>query len=63
MLENYIKYLESGKIPYFWNKKNNLLSVDKIHLDNMKNRLRYIEKDLKAKYQTDPLVICQYLGE
>ncbi|KAK9752269.1 Mab-21 protein nucleotidyltransferase domain [Popillia japonica] len=61
MLENYIKYLESGKIPYFWNKKNNLLSVDKIHLDNMKNRLRYIEKDLKAKYQTDPLVICQYL--
>ncbi|GJQ80934.1 hypothetical protein Trydic_g4751 [Trypoxylus dichotomus] len=62
MLDNYIKYLENGKIPYFWNKKNNLLHISADHMANVKNRLKAIQKDLLAKYKTDPLVICQYLG-
>lgn len=62
MLDSYIKYIEDGKIPYFWNKKNNLLNLTDAQRDNIKYRLMAIQKDLLAKYKTDPKVICQYLG-
>lgn len=62
MLQKYAKYLENKNIPYFWNKKNNLLPKDgkTIALDNYAQRIKKIVLTIE-KNSTDANKIKDFL--
>lgn len=62
LLDNYIGYIDSGNIPYFWNKRYNLLeNLTPATKENIVTRLCSIKKDLLRNIETDPTLICRYL--
>lgn len=61
MLKKYQKYLETKAIPYYWNKKFNLLAdINKVRLQNDANRTKII-LDKIEKNLNDPHIIKAYL--
>lgn len=61
MLKKYIGYIEKKNIPYYWNKRNNLIgSLNDSTQQNILNRLRRVVQDVDANLN-DPNVIAKYL--
>lgn len=64
MLQVYYDHLQRGKIPYYWNKQNNLIAnISPITLSNMANRIKgYI--DTINKNVNNPICIAkEYLND
>lgn len=61
MLKQYVSYIEKKNIPYYWNKKNNLIgNVKPSTLENIVNRLKRMIEDIEKK-ANDPYVVAKYL--
>lgn len=61
MLKKYIEFLEKKNIPYYWNKKNNLIaSISNRTQENIVNRLKKVVNDVDRNI-SDPYVIAKYL--
>ncbi|KAK9891312.1 hypothetical protein WA026_014554 [Henosepilachna vigintioctopunctata] len=62
MLEVYGEKLKNGAIPYFWNKKFNLLSgFKKSTLDGIANKINNIVSDVKRFSEIDPFVVAKHI--
>lgn len=62
MLKQYADYIEKKKIPYFWNKKLNLINdIDDSTLLNYKYSLNKIIKEIETKYESNPEIITEYI--
>lgn len=62
MLKKYISLIEKKNIPYFWNKKNNLIgTMNDSTQQNIVNRLKRVVVDIDRHVDDDPLVIAKYL--
>uniref|UniRef100_V5H2F2 Uncharacterized protein n=1 Tax=Anoplophora glabripennis TaxID=217634 RepID=V5H2F2_ANOGL len=61
ILKTYQKCLSDKKIPYFWNKKYNLLESVSGDLNNMSNRLKYIIDDIDRNVSQNPAVVLKYV--
>lgn len=62
MLYAYYACLEKKEIPYFWNKKNNLLKlIDERTLENYKFTLKKILDNIEKTFETDPSIIAKYI--
>ncbi|CAH1155729.1 unnamed protein product [Phaedon cochleariae] len=61
VLKDYYEYLKKKKIPYYWNKNNNLIdSVREETLINIGNKVKAIIDDVDKNLE-DPYVIAKYL--
>lgn len=61
MLKKYIGFIEKKNIPYYWNKKNNLISsLNDSTQQNILNRLKKIVQDIERNLD-DPYVVAKYL--
>ncbi|KAJ3660922.1 hypothetical protein Zmor_005349 [Zophobas morio] len=61
VLEEYKEFIKEGKIPYYWNKKNNLIGkVNAATLQNVSGRLTTIIKEVK-NFPDKPEIIAKYL--
>ncbi|CAH0546628.1 unnamed protein product [Brassicogethes aeneus] len=62
MLRTYQKALEDGNIPYFWNRKFNLIGhLKPATLSDMANFLKRIINDIDKNISEDPFVVAKYL--
>lgn len=60
MFKKYVEWIEKKQIPYFWNKKNNLVGgTADITLANIANRLRRIVQEIDRS--DDPFVLVKYI--
>lgn len=60
MLNEYLNCLDGKKIPYYWNKNNNLISgVNSITITNIANKIKAIIEDVKKT--TEPSIIAKHL--
>lgn len=63
MLKKYCKYLEDKQIPYYWNKKLNLLEhANSVNFTNIANATRNIIQKIERS-PNDPKVLLDYLCE
>lgn len=63
MLKKYIEYIEKKNVPYYWNKRNNLIgAINDSTQQNILNRLKRIVQDVERNLD-DPYVIAKYLCE
>jgi len=53
--------LNSGKIPYYWDKRYNLLQGKDAHIQNLACRLKNIIADIEKNVSGNPLVIAKYI--
>lgn len=61
-MKKYQTYLESQKIPYFWNPKYNLIAdLNTITIKDIANRLQRIITDVERNLVEDPYLIGKYL--
>lgn len=61
MLKKYIGFIEKKNIPYYWNKKNNLIgTMNDSTQQNIFNRLKRVVTDVERNLE-DPYVIVKYL--
>ncbi|XP_066261714.1 cyclic GMP-AMP synthase-like receptor [Euwallacea similis] len=62
LLKKYHDYLSKKCIPYYWNKHYNLIKqVNPNAVDNIKNKIAKIIKEVEEKVDQDPFVIAKYL--
>lgn len=62
LLYEYQECLKSGQIPYYWNRKNNLLGmVRKDILENEYNRISKQIRKIEQSYKTDPCIIASII--
>lgn len=63
MLKTYRDYLASYKIPYYWNKNNNMLqNIHKTTIDNFKNYLTRVIDSVDKKVDENPYILGEYLA-
>lgn len=63
MLKTYYDHLDNRNIPYFWDKRFNLIGdVKAIELENIRNKIGKILGDIERNI-IDPFVIATYLGK
>ncbi|CAG9839637.1 unnamed protein product [Diabrotica balteata] len=62
LLKSYYESIKNGKIEYYWNKSNNLISgSSSVTLSNVENRLKAIISDIDRNLVADPTVVAKYI--
>ncbi|XP_072396105.1 cyclic GMP-AMP synthase-like receptor isoform X2 [Diabrotica undecimpunctata] len=62
LLKSYYESIKNGKISYYWNKSNNLISgPSSATLSNVENRLKGIISDIDRNLAVDPTVVAKYI--
>ncbi|CAG9862670.1 unnamed protein product [Phyllotreta striolata] len=60
-LKKYCECIENKKIPYYWNKNNNLIqNISPVVLGNLKCRLNNIIKNIEKNMTDNPKIFAEY---
>lgn len=61
MLKIYLRHLEAGSIPYYWDLRYNLIqNIKESEKENIKNKIKNIISDIDRNL-IDPTIIAKYL--